>query len=151
MPYPGSDKSISHSRILFIFYYSPVYIKYFLVVSFLQAFLPKCRVQSFHLPCVEALPISSFLTFIILITFGEGCKFWSPSLHRHLQFPIISSISGPNILLGNLFWNTTSQFSIVTGQVPDPYKATNNNKVLCMYIFVVYSSTRNDKVFCTEW
>lgn len=107
--YPDSDKFILHSHILFIF-----------VLLFRVHWVPSSDLLPSDFPSKTSCPIFSspvcvispaylvFPDFITLTTFGKGYKFWSSSLHRHLQLPIISSISGPNILLRNLFRNITS-------------------------------------------
>jgi hypothetical protein len=66
---------------------------------------------------------------------------------------IISSPSGPNILLSTLFSNTPSLCSslIVRDQVSHPYRPTGKIIDLYIVIFAFLDSRREDKRFWTEW
>jgi hypothetical protein len=91
--------------------------------------------------------------FIFLIIHCEEYKVWSSSLCSFLQPPVTSSLSGPNILLNTLFSNTLSLCSSlnVRDQVSHPYRRTGKIIVLCILIFTLLHSRREDKRFWNEW
>ena len=68
------------------------------------------------------------------------------------QFPVISSLLDPNILLSTLFSNTLSlRFSlIVSDQVSHPHKSTGKSIALYILVFIFLDSKLEDKRFCTK-
>jgi hypothetical protein len=95
---------------------------------------------------------SILLDLIILIIFGEKCKFWSFSLCSFLQSHVTSSLFGPNVL-NNLFSNTLSLYSSlnIRDQVSHPHRATGKIVASYVLIFMILDSRREDKRFWTKW
>ena len=70
-----------------------------------------------------------------------------------MQSPVTSSLVSPNVLLNTFFSNTVILCSTVNvrDQVSHPLKSTGKIIVLYVLIFVYFDSTREDKIFWTEW
>jgi hypothetical protein len=57
---------------------------------------------------------------------------------KHLQFPVTSSLFGPNILLSTLISKVFNLYSLGVGdQVSHPYKRTGNITVLYRPILII--------------
>jgi hypothetical protein len=70
-----------------------------------------------------------------------------------LQPPVTSSLFSTNILLSTLFSNTLSLYSSLNAkdQVSHAYRTKGRIIALCVLIFKLFVSRRNDRRFCTEW
>jgi hypothetical protein len=88
-PYPESDESSPHSHILLLWnpvqYYHSIYVLLFLVVTFLQVFLPRVYKLFFAPMHVTHLAHFTFLDLLVLIISGKAYKLWSSSLCRFFQ------------------------------------------------------------------
>ena len=75
------------------------------------------------------------LDFTTRTTLGKEYRSLSSSLCHFLQFPVTSSLLGPNTLLSNLFSNTLSLRSSlsVSDQVSHPYRTTGNI-IVCKHL-----------------
>jgi hypothetical protein len=86
------------------------------------------------------------------IIFGEQYRSLISTLCNFLNSSVISSHSGPNILLNILFSNSLSLLSSldVSDQVSYPYKTAGEIIVLYILIFIFLGSKLEDRIFCTE-
>jgi hypothetical protein len=89
------------------------------------------------------------LDLTILIICGEKCRLLSSSLCNFLQSPIISFLSGSNVLLNTLFSNTPSLCSSLNmrDQVSHPYKTTGKIMILGIVFFIFLDSGWEEKIF----
>ena len=113
-PYPAPVRSNPYPHIPLpkdpSYYYPPIHILVFQVVSFLRVLPPQKKpVCSSLLPMHATCP--AYLILLDLITriiFDKAYRSLSSSLCSFLHSPVTSSLLGPNILLNTLFWNTLS-------------------------------------------
>ena len=119
---------------------------------------------SLRFPCQNSVrsstlpkPATCHAHFILLDlnnrkTFGEEYRTLSSSLSILLYSPIISSLSGSNIILSILYSKTFNPSSSLnmSDQVPHPYKKTGKIKFLYNLIFIFLDSKLTDKRCCTE-
>ena len=92
------------------------------------------------------------LDLIIQIIMCEEYRSLSSLLCIFLNFPITSSLLGPNILLSTLFTNTLSlHYSLsMSDHVSNPYKTTGKIMSLCILIFIFFGSKPENKRSCLE-
>jgi hypothetical protein len=120
------------------------------MVSFLLIFWPELCMHFSSLPCLlYVLPNSS-------PWFNHSNNFWqlwSFSLCNFLQSPLSSSLSGVNILLSTLFYNTLKLCKLFNAkdQVPYTYKTTVKITMLHILIFLFLDRKWEDEVFTTKY
>ena len=105
-------------------------------------------------PCMHLLsPIRStfpvhliLLDLITRIIFGEEYRSLSPSFCCLLQFPITSSLLGPNIFLSTLFSNNLSlHSSLIVRRFLTPVQKAGKIIVLYIFVFIFLDSKMGDK------
>jgi hypothetical protein len=137
-----------------VYYYPPIYVWVFQVVSLPQVSLPKPCMHFSHTraTCPSNLTV---LDFITRMTFGEQYRSLSSSLCSLHRSPVSSSLLDPNILLNTLFSNILNLRSSLNNseQVSRPHKTTD--KIIVLYthilVFKCLDSKLEDKRFCTEY
>jgi len=99
--------------------------------------------KNLYAPLLSPIRATCPAYFIILglitqIIFGEEYRSLTSSLCSFFHSAVISSVLGPDILLGTLFSNTLSLRSSlnVSDQVSHPYKTTG--KIIYLYILSLY-------------
>ena len=131
---------------------TPIYAWVFQVVSFPQVSIPKPCMQLSSPPirvtCTAHLILLDFITRII---FGEEHRSLRSSLCSFIHSPVTSSLLDPNILLNTLLSNIRSVRSSlnVSDQFSHPQKTTD--KIIVLFIFLLFDSKMEDIRFCTEW
>jgi hypothetical protein len=106
-----------------------------------------------HFPKNATCPDHLILFYmIIVIMSGEKYNYKIPHWN-FLQYPVTSSLLGPNILLSTLFSNTLKLCSSlnVRDQVSHPYKTADKIIVLYILIFTFIHVRREDRRFWTVW